>query len=348
MKDYGVPVTLRDPDGPGVPPANQHSNADPAFRSVVRPGAVVLIDVAVERFQAACRVRNHSPATRQIYFAVLGRFAREVQVYSPIALADINIGTIEGYLADLLTRMKPVSAHQHYRVLRTFLLWCVSTGLCVDTPMRGITMRTPKTLPRVPSDDEVRALLRACGEGWEGCRNKVLVALLADGGLRVSEALRLRLEDMDFTTRTLTVRGGKGGKDGLGFFGSETARLLQAWLAMRPGSDQADFLFATRDGRPLTRDYGTHLLHRLSKRAGLPRKIGPHALRHYAAMALLKNTGNLEVVRQVLRHETLAMTLRYARLAGLEVAQQFRQASPLDNLSGRSDTKRRPTKRGGL
>ncbi len=68
---------------------------------------------------------------------------------------------------------------------------------------------------------------------------------------------------------------------------------------------------------------------------GHVRFLGRPTLRHYAATALLRRTGNLELVRQVLRHETLTMTLRYARLAGLEVAQQFRHASPLDNLSGK-------------
>lgn len=55
-------------------------------------------------------------------------------------------------------------------------------------------MRTPKTLPRVPEDETVRRLLTACPDTLEGRRNKVLVALLADSGLRISEALRLRCD----------------------------------------------------------------------------------------------------------------------------------------------------------
>jgi len=116
----------------------------------------------------------------------------------------------------------------------------------------------------------------------------------------------------------------------------------QAWLAMRLGALPVDYLFVARSGTPLTRDYATHLLHRLSRRAGLPHKIGPHALRHYAATALLRHTGKLELVRQVLRHETLTMTLRYAHLADLEVAKQFRRASSLDRLSGEIEPETTP------
>jgi site-specific recombinase XerD len=93
-------------------------------------------------------------------------------------------------------------------------------------------------------------------------------------------------------------------------------------------------LFVDRRGRPLSRGHACRILHRLSVRAGLPRKIGPHALRHYAATSILKQTGGLELVRQVLRHESLAMALRYAQMTKPEVSRKFRRASPLDNFEG--------------
>ena len=106
-------------------------------------------------------------------------------------------------------------------------------GLISENPVRGITIRVPRTLPRVPEDDDVRRLIRACPPTFEGRRNRALVALLADSGLRISEALRLRIESMNFSTRTLDIRGGKGGKDGVGFFGAEAAQMLRAWLGVR-------------------------------------------------------------------------------------------------------------------
>jgi integrase/recombinase XerD len=128
------------------------------------------------------------------------------------------------------------------------------------------------------------------------------------------------------------VKGGKGQKDGLGFFGAETAQYLRTWLSKRRQAHAEDFLFCASGGRSLTASHGSHILHRLSVRAGLSRKIGPHALRHYAATAILRQTGDLELVRQVLRHESLAMALRYAHLTKPDVSAKFRRASPLDNL----------------
>ncbi len=193
-------------------------------------------------------------------------------------------------------------------------------------------MLVPHTLPRVPEDDDVRRLLAACSDTFEGRRSKALIALLADSGLRISEAPRLRIEDLNFAVRTIAVRGGKGGKDDVGFFGAEAAHCIRAWVSNRRDAHLEDFLFCTRQGRSLTRIHAPHVLHRLSVRAGLPRKIGPHALRHYAATAILRQTGDLELVRQVLRHESLAMALRYARLTRPDVSAKFRRASPLDNL----------------
>jgi integrase/recombinase XerC len=199
--------------------------------------------------------------------------------------------------------MKPVSVHHYFRPLKTFFRWCVEAG--PENPTRGITIRIPRTLPRALEDDDVRRLLQICSQTFEGHRNRALIALLADSGLRISEALRI--ESVNFSTRTLDVRGGKGGKDGVGFFGTEAAHLLRVWLAARREAVPEDYLFVDRLGRSLRSNHATHILHRLSVKAGLARKIGPHAPRHCAATSILKQTGDLELVRQVLRHESLVM-----------------------------------------
>jgi site-specific recombinase XerC len=198
--------------------------------------------------------------------------------------------------------------------------------------MAGLTMRVPKILPSVPNDEEVRRLLAACGNTPEGRRNRAMIALAADAGLRKEELRHLRVGDVDLTRRMIRVRGGKGQKDGVTFFGDTTASMLRTWLAVHPATHPGSRVFCTRDGASLGPYAILRILHRLSVRAGLPKKVGPHALRHYAATAILKRTGDLELVRRVLRHETLTMALRYVDLAQEEVAAKFLLASPLDHL----------------
>ncbi len=282
---------------------------------------------AVEAFLLSRQVGNCTARTLGFYRDNLQRFA-----HFPGAALRCDQLLIQRYLTHLRDHMQPVTAHGHFRALKVFFGWCVETRLLDETPMRGITMKLPRTLPRVPEDESVRRLLGACPDTFEGRRNKALVGLLADSGLRISEALRLRIEDVNSSTRTLMVLSGKGQKDGTGFFGAETAALLRSWLQIRHDANPEDYLFSDRQGRPMSRSTACHILHRLSVRSGLPRKIGPHALRHYAATSILRQTGDLELVRQVLRHETLGMALKYAHIARPEISRKFRRASPLDNL----------------
>jgi integrase/recombinase XerC len=83
----------------------------------------------------------------------------------------------------------------------------------------------------------------------------------------------------------------------------------------------------------MTRRHALQIFHRLSAKAGLAWKVHPHALRHFCGVSVLKSTGNLEVVRQTLGHETLTMALHYSRLASVDVARAYRRASPVDALT---------------
>lgn len=283
---------------------------------------------AIEGFLLSRRAGNCTAGTVRLYEANLSRFAASVGN----DLAACTPLAAQRYLTGLRDHMRPVTVHQHFRCLRTFLGWCVEAGLLTASPVRGLTMRAPKTLPRVPEDGHVLRLLASCSQTFEGTRNKSLIALISDSGLRVTEALRLRREDVHTATHTLTIRAGKGQKDGLGFFGVLAGTLLDRWLVLRPHARGHDVLFCDRAGQPMTRYTVLKILHRLSTKAGLPHKVGPHSLRHFAGTALLRRTGDLELVRRVLRHESLAMALKYAHLTGVDVAGKFALASPLDSL----------------
>ena len=120
-----------------------------------------------------------------------------------------------------------------------------------------MTMRLPRVLQRVPEDQDVRRLLKACSQTFQERRNRALVALLADSGLRISEALRLRI------------------RDGVGFFGAETAHLMKTWLATRMEPTFEDYLFVDHPGRSLTCSHATHVLHAFQSRPGLPARSDP-------------------------------------------------------------------------
>jgi site-specific recombinase XerD len=224
--------------------------------------------------------------------------------------------------------------HQAYRTLKTFFRWCVETGALAEMPLRGFTMRTPKTLPQVPTEDELRAVLAVCPETLEGVRNRTLLLVLADSGLRANEVLRLLVEDWRPADRGLFVRAGKGRKDRIAFIGPTTTRALKAWLARHPAPASEAFLFCDRTGRPLKDRHLVQILHRLSDKAGLPvgRRLHPHALRHFAATSWLRGGAGLDEVRRLLGHESLTTTLRYRSLVGADLARAHRRAGAIERM----------------
>ncbi len=288
-------------------------------------GCVVLRFVeAVDQFLRSRQINGCSRRTVEVYTDNLRRFEK----VAPQELEACSYPFICEYLANLQQTMKQVSVHQHYRTLRTFFRWCVNVSHLQKDPMAGLSMKVPKPLPKVPETEDVKRLLDTCITP----RDKALVAFLADSGLRISEALALRIGDLNFPDRTIAIRNGKGGKDGVGLFGPYASRHLRAWLNSRTDIQGDDLVFVTRNGDQLTRHAATRILHRISQRAGLRKKIGPHALRHFAATALLRMTGDLDFVRRVLRHESLQMTLRYAQISGMDMSTKYSRASPLSSI----------------
>ena len=273
------------------------------------------------------QVAGCTPATLNTYRWWLDRFLPAVPEVTPLA--------VRGFFARLHARgLSAARQHQAYRTLRTFFRWCVETALLADTPLRGFTMRTPKTLPDVPTDDELRAVLAACPDTLEGIRNRALLLVLADSALRASELLRLLIEDWRAADRGLFVRAGKGRKDRVAFIGPTTTRALKAWLARHPRPAPEAVLFCDRKGRPVKYRHLVTILHRLSAKAGLPahRRLHPHALRGFAATSWLRDGMGLDEVRRLLGHESLDTTLRYSRLVSADLQQAHKRAGAIERL----------------
>ena len=239
------------------------------------------------------------------------------------------------FFAQLRERhLKPTTLHQAYRVLRTFFRWGRAMGVITSDPLAGLTMRTPQTLPTVPTEEELRAVVRCCNLTPEGRRNRAMLLLMVDAGLRQSEVRRLLIEHVAMGGRTIIVRQGKGAKDRVAALSPITVRALRTWIAVHPEPRPEAFLFTSRDGRPLTERHLVQICHRLSKRAGLHvhRRIHPHLLRHLAATSWLRNGMGLDEVRRLLGHTSLQTTLRYSSLVSADVQAAHRRAAAIERM----------------
>jgi len=188
-----------------------------------------------------------------------------------------------------------------------------------------------KRLPEVLSSDEQERLLNVPNPRYfSGERNKLLIRLMLDTGLRLAESCALQWRDLDLNTGKLHVKQGKGAKDRILWLGEDVLAALQGWRERqaRDVAEAPNHVFTTLEGKPLQHRYVRAMLDRYSKRAGI-RHVNPHMLRHTFATDLLRQCANVELVRKALGHSNLSTTQIYTHLvdADLEAAlKSFRTA----------------------
>jgi integrase len=213
-------------------------------------------------------------------------------------------------------------AGQHLAcALRAFLRYCHVHGLVaadVSAAAMAVTGRRTMMLPRGLEPGQVSALLAACGRGEPaGRRDYAVILLLARLGLRAGEAARLRLDDINWRSAEIGVRG-KGGQYDVLPLPADAGAAIAAWL--RDGRPAVPFreVFTTvqAPARPLTREAAANIVRRACARAGMP-AFGAHRLRHTAACAMISAKVPLAGIAQAMRHRSHGVTAIYAR-AGLD------------------------------
>ncbi|MCJ7830269.1 MAG: site-specific tyrosine recombinase XerD [Desulfobacterales bacterium] len=214
----------------------------------------------------------------------------------------------------------PRSRARHLVALRGFYRFLVQEKLLPSDPARGIDL--PKSglkLPDVLSRDEINRLLNTTDTATpRGARNAAMLELLYASGLRVSELIRVKLQDVNLEACFVRVLG-KGSKERIVPIGLPAREKIQAYItAHRPlllKGALSRFLFVARAGMPLTRQGFWKILRRYARLAGIQKKITPHSLRHSFASHLLEGGADLRTVQVMLGHVDIATTQIYTHVA---------------------------------
>jgi len=193
-------------------------------------------------------------------------------------------------------------------------------------PLRAIVRDQGRTL-KVKGVRQTRPLLETLdgrdlgrlinvldGPDWQDKRDVALINVLARAGLRVSEALALRVGDVEINARSgvLLVRRGKGLKERQVPLSAEARAALSAYLKVRPRAAQDDTLFLSRTFGPLDPRDAQRIVAEAARIAGVKVRVTPHALRHYFATRFLeRNQGDIATLATVLGHANISTTTRY-------------------------------------
>ena len=233
--------------------------------------------------------------------------------------------------------LAPHTVNAYVRGVSSFWTWLTDEEIIAANPFKRVKMpKVPRKVINTFTDAQLGALVGAINtRSPQGYRDYALFLTLLDTGLRISEVLGARGEDLDLGEATLKVLG-KGGKERVVPLGRVVQRVLWHYLERfrpEPLRLREATLFLTHDGRPVPVRRAQTLLRAYAVKAGIEGvRASPHTLRHTAAISFLRNGGDAFSLQQLLGHSSLDMTRRYCQVADADVQTAHRKASPVDNL----------------
>lgn len=268
-------------------------------------------------FLSAKKIDGLSPKTLKNYREMLGAFAAQVDKPAGRITAD-DIREYVGYLTEK-RGLKDSSVQTHINTLRSFFGWLDAEDVIKKNPMRKIkSLKIDRAKARRPLTAEQLERLR---DGCETYKEKALVEFLVSSGCRLSEVVGIQVDAVDWQGRSVVVLG-KGGKERTVYFSVRAKLMLQEYLAQRRGGEA---LFASSRApyeamRPRAVEKA---LQKIGERAGEPRRVHPHLMRHTFASNALNGGMDITIIQHLLGHTDPKTTLIYAELAPRTVRYEY-------------------------
>lgn len=266
--------------------------------------------------------------------------------------ADVTVWELEDFLASLReTGVKEATRQAYWRVIKAYFKWAsMRKGLNIPRPDTELEM------PKVPEPDihpyteqEVKALLKACEKTTmsqpkqkkpcqfdrkTAARDKLIILILLDTGIRVSELCRIQYKDINLEEQSIMIRPFETGGKSRGrtvYLGSVAMEML--WKMAAENEDPENYLISsckTRRNKPLDRYAINNLLKGLGEKAGIP-SCGAHRFRHTFAIQYLRNGGDIYTLKRLIGHKSFYMVQRYLELSDADAKKAHQKASPVDN-----------------
>lgn len=227
-------------------------------------------------------------------------------------IKELDKDSLRNYIYFLHKKNKVTSIIRKLSSLRVFGKFLVKEGFFIRNIFEDLELpKKPKYLPSFVTVDEAYELIDGInGTDFLSLRNRAILDFLYSEGLRVSELVNIKMEQINFTDKTLRVLG-KGKKERIVPIGEKAFRSLKDYLKERKkkGWDGKDYVFLNNRGEKLTTRSIELLVKKFAKR-----DITPHSLRHSFATHLLEGGADLRSIQKLLGHESLSTTQKYLHL----------------------------------
>ncbi|MGF1643789.1 MAG: site-specific tyrosine recombinase XerD [Thiotrichales bacterium] len=280
-------------------------------------------DALIARFVDALWLeRGLSRNTQAAYRSDLMGLSGWVREHGVPSLLEVDANALRRYLVELSRRdFNRRSVARAMSAWRRFYQYCLRETLMVENPTAELDLPKPgRALPKSLGEDDVERLLRAPDTTTAiGLRDRAMLELLYACGLRVSELVELRVEQISLQAGMVRVIG-KGDKERIVPLGDEANEWVgRYWTRARPelarGYPPHDAVFLSRRGGAMTRQNFWYVIKRYAREGRIDKPLSPHTLRHAFATHLLNHGADLRVVQMLLGHSDISTTQIYTHVA---------------------------------
>jgi site-specific recombinase XerD len=302
------------------------------------------IKEAVQAFLADLRRRGYSPRTVAAYefdLLKLAEYAQEM-LESPIEsipIESVETALIRGWIDHCLGAGNTArTTARKLATCKSFFKFLEGEGAIQKNPISHISLPKIKKKPPLSlSQEEIRQILTAPSpESPNYLRDRAILMLLYGSGLRVSELVGLKLENILLDRQTLRVMG-KGAKERVLPLTDSSRHAIIAYLEAREKRFPKTIeprapAFIKESGKPLSVRMIQYLVEKYGLKSGIPVHVHPHLIRHSIATHLVEEGCSVEAVRQTLGHENLATTSIYVKASSKFLKEEHKKFNPSDRL----------------
>lgn len=295
--------------------------------SNTRPISSVSVLEALNDRMLAFRAQGASEQTVLHYRLVIGRlfYHRFLRPRHVLLLQGITPQLITEWLAQRRQQVGHRTVDSNFRVLRAFLSWCVKHGYMDDNPCEQVDppLRLPVFKPDAREDDLLQ-VLNACPNDKNGIRDRALILFLLDSGVRIHEALKLKVSDL---AESIPIHG-KGGRWRVVFLEQPTLDAVREYIRVWKLKPDAP-LWQGKYGA-LSLNGAKHIIAAAGRRAGV--RLSAHKLRRSCATWMARSGASLEAIRLQLGHADIQTTQGYLAYQLDDVKREHREFSPVWRL----------------
>ena len=274
----------------------------------------------IKKMKEDMEMRGFSHHTKDSYL----RKTKDVMKYFKKPIEEVTIEELRNFLLIYLKEEKNLSERSvnYYNSVIRFMYEVTMDKLInkKQLPMH----RKRRKMKDVLTKEELSTFFNAC----DNYMYKTIFMLIYGSGLRISEALNLRIEDIDSRKMRIFVRKGKGEKERYTVLPQTSLEMLRKYYQMYKPKHPEGYLFLNREGNPLTVERTRVFFRRYRRKAKIDEKFVVHSLRHSFATDLIERGATILEVKELMGHSNIRSTMEYIHVAKMELSVN----NPLDEL----------------